>query len=88
MMTRDLDESAAEQGSWLGLEESAQPQPRPDFARGAGAHVTPAAALLKPTGLGMDPTEPGTYSRPYNPSLGMFGRLHQDQAAARKAASR
>ena len=86
MMTRELDNSAAEQGSWLGLEADAQP--RPDLARGAGAHVTPGAALLKPTGLGMDPSDPGTYSRPYNPSLGMFGRLHQDQAAARKAASR
>lgn len=32
--------------------------------------------------LGMDPSDPGTWPRPYNPSQGMFSRLHEDQAAA------
>lgn len=35
--------------------------------------------------LGMDPSDPGTWPRPYNPQQsGLFMRLHQDgQAAAR-----
>jgi hypothetical protein len=38
--------------------------------------------------VGMDPSDPGTWSRPYNPQRGMFGRLHADQeAAARKSHS-
>lgn len=36
--------------------------------------------------LGMDPSDPGTWPRPYNPQqAGLFMRLHQDgQAAARQ----
>ena len=33
--------------------------------------------------VGMDPADPGTWTRPYVPTEGMFGRLHQDQAAAK-----
>lgn len=86
MMTRELADPGREYGTWLGLYEAAQP--RPDLSRGTGAQVTPGAALMAPTGLGMDPSDPSTYSRPYNPQPGMFARLHQDQAQARKAASR
>jgi hypothetical protein len=35
--------------------------------------------------LGMDPSDPGTWQRPFNPQPGMFTRLHQDQAAGRAA---
>lgn len=81
MMTRELGQmTEPEYGSWLGIDPEAQP--RPDVARGAGAHVTPSARLMIGTGLGMDPTDPTTYSRPYNPARGMFGRLHEDQARA------
>src|SRR5215469_17159545 len=36
--------------------------------------------------LGMDPSDPGTWQRPYNPAPGMFARLHndQDRAASRE----
>jgi hypothetical protein len=30
----------------------------------------------------MDPSDPGTWSRPYNPQRGMFDRLHTDTDAA------
>lgn len=87
MMTRELTQLPEDDyGSWLGLDPAAQPGARPDMARGAGGYVHPAAALARPTGLGMDPSDPSTYSRPYNPQTGMFGRLHQDEA--RKAQSR
>jgi hypothetical protein len=33
--------------------------------------------------VGMDPADPGTWTRPYVPTEGMFARLHQDQAKAR-----
>ena len=33
--------------------------------------------------VGMDPADPGTWSRPYVPTEGMFMRLHQDQAKAK-----
>lgn len=32
--------------------------------------------------LGMDPSDPGTWPRPYNPQQGMFARLHHEQQAA------
>lgn len=32
--------------------------------------------------VGMDPADPGTWTRPYVPTTGMFNRLHQDQAKA------
>jgi hypothetical protein len=70
--------------SWLGFADDAQPYddddatPRPDMSRGAGGHVTPSAALAMPTGVGMDPTAPGTWTRPYVPTEGMFARLHRE----------
>ncbi len=70
--------------SWLGVADDAQPAdatPRPDMARGAGGMVTPAAALAEPTGVGMDPTAPGTWTRPYVPTEGMFTRLHREAGA-------
>jgi len=30
----------------------------------------------------MDPSDPGTWPRPYNPQQGMFARLHEDTARA------
>ena len=61
-------------------------QGRPQVARFAQVPLNQAvtaagAAGFKPY-VGMDPTDPGTYSRPYAPQRGMFARLHQDQAAA------
>lgn len=83
MMTREL----YAYDPWLGLYPDAVP--RSDMSRGAGAQVTPAAMVERPVGLGMDPTDPSTHSRPYNPSPGMFGRLASDQAlAARRQAGR
>ena len=32
--------------------------------------------------VGMDPSDPGTWTRPMVPTTGMFGRLHDDMAAA------
>lgn len=60
---------------------------RPDVARYAQIALNPAvmssgAANLTRPYVGMDPSDPGTWSRPYNPQRGMFGRLHDDQAAA------
>jgi hypothetical protein len=87
MMTRELEPmSEDDYGAWLGLDPAAQPGPRPEMSRGQGGYVHPAAILSIPTGLGMDPSDPSTYSRPYNPQTGMFGRLHHDEA--RKAQSR
>lgn len=87
MMTRDLEPVPMDYGSdsWLGADPEAA-LARPELARGAGAYVHPGSALAEPTGLGMDPTDPATYSRPYNPQQGMFARLHHDQA--RKAQAR
>lgn len=63
---------------------------RPEVARFAPVALNPAvlsagAAGFRPY-VGMDPSDPGTWSRPYNPQRGMFTRLHADQeAAARKS---
>lgn len=66
-------------------------QGRPALARyyqvPLNASVTLAGgANFKPY-VGMDPSDPGTWSRPYNPSQGMFARLHEDQAAAASGSS-
>jgi hypothetical protein len=61
-------------------------QPRPAMAT---MYRVPLNDVIAPSGaavfrphLGMDPTDPGTYTRPYAPQRGMFGRLHQDQEQA------
>ena len=59
---------------------------RPEVARYAQIALNPAvlsagAAGFRPY-VGMDPSDPGTWTRPYNPQRGMFGRLHADQEAA------
>jgi hypothetical protein len=62
---------------------------RPEVARVAPVALNPAVTASGGAGfrpyVGMDPSDPGTWSRPYNPQEGMFRRLHHDQeAAARK----
>lgn len=83
MMTRDLDPiEPVPADNWLGLAGDTLPTVRPfrpDLARGAGGHLTPAAALAPRTGVGMDPADPATWTRPYAPQPGMFTRLHVER---------
>jgi hypothetical protein len=65
---------------------------RPEVARVAPAALNPAVTAAGGAGfrpyVGMDPADPGTWPRPYNPQEGMFARLHQEQEqAARKSHS-
>lgn len=64
----------------------AEGAPRPQLARVAQVPLYPAVITSGGAGfrpyVGMDPSDPGTYTRPYNPQRGMFGRLHDDQARA------
>jgi hypothetical protein len=59
---------------------------RPDVARIAPVELNAAVTIAGGAGfrpyVGMDPSDPGTWSRPYNPQRGMFGRLHDDTDAA------
>jgi len=71
---------------------ASETQPRPDVGRQYQAPLNPAVLSAGGAGLrpyvGMDPSDPGTWSRPYNPQQGMFGRLHQQQAAAAREGSK
>jgi len=68
--------------------------PRPDMARYAQIALNPAVTAAGGAGfrpyVGMDPSDPGTWSRPYVPRRGMFGRLHdgQEQAASQAGKSK
>lgn len=59
---------------------------RPEVARMAPVPLNPAVATAGGAGFrpyaGMDPSDAGTWSRPYNPQRGMFARLHDDTDAA------
>ena len=59
---------------------------RPEVARIAPAPLNPAVTAAGGAGfrpyVGMDPSDPGTWSRPYRPGRGMFARLHDDQDQA------
>jgi len=59
---------------------------RPEVARMAPVELNPAVTAAGGAGfrpyVGMDPSDPGTWSRPYNPQRGMFDRLHTDTDAA------
>jgi len=61
-------------------------QPRPDTARWSPVPLHDAVTSSGLAGfrpyLGMDPSDPGTWPRPYNPQQGMFARLHEDTARA------
>jgi hypothetical protein len=66
----------------------------PDEGRPACSRSTTPPAMLfayyhgpRPY-VGMDPSDPSTWSRPYNPQEGMFGRFHADQAAAARRVRR
>lgn len=68
------------------LEDAYPVEGRPEVARYAQIALNPAvlasgAAGFRPY-VGMDPADPGTWSRPYRPQRGMFGRLHADQEQA------
>lgn len=62
---------------------------RPDVARYAQIALNPAVTTAGAAGfgpyVGMDPSDPGTWSRPYVPQRGMFCRLHDDQEAAARS---
>ena len=71
------------------LEDAYPVAGRPEVARVAPVALNPAVTTAGAAGfrpyVGMDPSDPGTWSRPYAPQRGMFGRLHADQeTAARK----
>jgi hypothetical protein len=54
---------------------------RPVDARGAVAMTGPAAANMSgPRYMGMDPSDPATYVRNWNPAAGMIGYLNFDGA--------
>jgi hypothetical protein len=59
---------------------------RPEVARLEPVALNPGVMMAGAAGfrpyVGMDPSDPGTWSRPYNPQPGMFGRLHDDTAEA------
>jgi hypothetical protein len=59
---------------------------RPDVARPAPVVLNPGVMISGGAGfrpyVGMDPADPGTWSRPYNPQRGMFARYHDDTEAA------
>jgi len=65
---------------------ASETQPRPEVARYAQVPLNPAVMSAGLAGfrpyLGMDPSDPGTWQRPFNPQPGMFTRLHSDQATA------
>lgn len=54
----------------------------PSFSRGSGpaGPVGPVGTTDRPY-VGMDPTEPATWVRPYRPAPGMIGWLNFDGAA-------
>lgn len=59
---------------------------RPEVARLAPVGLNPGVMISGGAGfrpyVGMDPADPGTWSRPYNPQRGMFARYHDDTEAA------
>lgn len=63
--------------------------PRMDMSRyqqvPLNAAVTAAGAAGFRPYTGMDPSDPGTWSRPYNPLPGMFARLHAAQTTAARS---
>lgn len=71
---------------------ASETQTRPGVARMQQAPLNPAVLTSGGAGLrpyvGMDPSDPGTWSRPYNPQQGMFGRLHEQEARAAEQAGR
>lgn len=74
------------------LEDAYPVSGRPEVARYAQVALNPAvlasgAAGFRPY-VGMDPSDPGTWTRPYNPQRGMFARLHDDQEQAARDAKR
>lgn len=62
---------------------------RPEVARIAPVPLQAAVTAAGGAGfrpyVGMDPSDPGTWTRPYNPQRGMFSRLHADQEAAARS---
>jgi hypothetical protein len=65
----------------------AEGAPRPELARVSPVPLNAAVLASGGAGfrpyVGMDPTDPGTYTRPYNPQpSGLFARMHQEQAQA------
>lgn len=75
------------------LEDAYPAEGRPEVARYAQIPLNPAVMVSGGAGfrpyVGMDPADPGTYTRPYRPQRGMFGRLHDDQdRAAREQGKR
>jgi hypothetical protein len=71
---------------------ASETQPRPGVARYAQIALNPAVMTSGLAGfrpyVGMDPSDPSTWQRPFNPQPGMFARLHQDHAQAASAEPR